>query len=57
MTINKKIELKNGENSGNFPKLEKPKIWVIGNVIRKAHANFQEIPKNREELYNDVNIA
>ena len=25
-----------------IPKLEKPKIWVLGNVIMKAHAKSQE---------------
>ena len=32
---------KNGEKIGNFSKLEKPKICVLGNVIWKAHAKFQ----------------
>ena len=33
---------KNGENSRNFSEFEKQKIRVLGNVIRKAHAKFQE---------------
>ena len=32
----------NGENSRNFSKFKKTEIWVLGNVIMKAHAKFQE---------------
>ena len=40
--ISKSKNWKNGKNIGNFTKFEKPKIWVLGNVIRKKHAKFQE---------------
>ena len=51
-----------------FFEIKKKNNNVIGNVIMKAHAKFQkmeipkvlaemEIPKNRGELYNNVNIA
>ena len=33
---------KNGEISEKISKFLKPKIWVLGNVIRKSHAKFQE---------------
>ena len=33
---------KNGENSRNFWGFRKTKVRVLGNVIRKAHAKFQE---------------
>ena len=35
-------KLENGENSRSFSKLKKTKISVIGKVIMKAHAKFQE---------------
>ena len=34
--------MENGENSRNFSKFRKTKNSVLGNVIMKAHAQFQE---------------
>ena len=46
---------KNRENTGNFMKIKKPKMWVLVYVIRKSHMEYQytrllEIPNNRGEL-------
>ena len=38
----KSKNLKNGENSRNFLKFKKTKTSVLGSVIKKAHAEFQE---------------
>ena len=40
--IAKSKKLKNGENSRNLSKLKKKKTWILGNVIMKGHAKFQE---------------
>ena len=39
--MSKSKNWKNGENTENF-KFEKPKIGVLGNVVSRAHATFQE---------------
>ena len=62
MNIAKSKNLKNGENSWNFSKFKKTKTSVLGNGIMKHMQNFRrlaqlEIPKNRRELQNEVNIA
>ena len=40
--MSKSKNWENDENTGNFKKIEKPKMWALENVIRKAYANFQE---------------
>ena len=36
-------ELQERENSEMLPKFDEPKIWILRNVIKKAHAKFQEV--------------
>ena len=40
--MSKSKNWKNGKNMRHFSKIEKPKKLVLGNVIRKACAKFQE---------------
>ena len=51
--------LKNGENSGNISKVLNLKKLGSRECYRENFSKLAqlEIPKNRAELYNDVNIA
>ena len=40
--MSKSKSWRNGDNTGNFTKIENQKIKLLGNVIKKAHAKFQE---------------
>ena len=60
--MSKSTNLENNNNTGNFMKLRNQKCGFYGILLWRRIQNLRklaqlEIPKNRGELYNDVNIA